>query len=355
MNDRGNKLPNEEGASMYLMSDLLISKQKFSELTDIPEGKVESMISESGLLPVKGSDYDYNSFMAVMVRVFSVTKPKKRVIVNSVGKGGVGKTSLLSYNLPFMLAVNGYKVLLVDLDYQMNLTTSCRLENVDNDEKGILPLFLDPTKSVSDCVDNIAFNVDLIRGTKQSHLLQTKLSEKPTVETLNKKLIRDNGIAPYDYVFFDTHSAGGMTTSHAFRIADMILSPIIPDKYTTNGIGNAYSSVLFFNEEYGKDISYRIVINNYEGKQSNHKRRIADVIELAEGMIYHSDVRRSADVLTSIEKSTPVFALPGKRSNGYKDILALSREFVADTVYGESPRPFHQVESYEQVEQGVEL
>lgn len=321
---------------MYLMNNLSISVQKYSEITGLPVSDVSKIIEDSGIKGSKTGEFSYNEFMEVLSRYVEVQTPKMRVIVNAIGKGGVGKTSLLSYNLPFLLAVKGYRVLVVDLDYQMNLSLSCGVDETD-DTKGIIPFLMTPQKPLNSIVDHVAKNFDLLRGSSSLGFNEGELAKDLGKKTILNRFFKSNEIKDYDYVFFDTHSAGGEASKYAFRCADMVISPVVPDKYTVNGIGNAFATVSQFNDAFDLNIQYRAVINNYEGKQTHHKKKIEEIVGLAENALYKNWIRKTSEMTGSIERDMPIFAIPGRKSNGYVDLINFTNEFIQDSVYGIAP------------------
>ncbi|WP_439819441.1 ParA family protein [Weissella paramesenteroides] len=86
-------------------------------------------------------------------------------------KGGVGKTTII-FNYAAWLAKNNYKILLIDGDFQANLSSSYNLITI---EHTLLDVFIDGDPEIRNATKNIDLlpaspNLDRVEG-----LIQTKM------------------------------------------------------------------------------------------------------------------------------------------------------------------------------------
>lgn len=167
-----------------------------------------------------------------------------RVIACVNEKGGVAKTTTVK-NLAIGLAGKGEKVLVIDLDPSMNLTTSLGLYLQPTD-----PTILDILKAEmegEDVPENYAIvhqneGVDVICGTKVLHKFETELMYAMQREvTLRKYVvtIRDK----YDYVFIDCPAGLGIYVMNALFCADAVIIPVQPQFLGASAMQNLFEYI----------------------------------------------------------------------------------------------------------------
>lgn len=167
-----------------------------------------------------------------------------RVIACVNEKGGVAKTTTVK-NLAIGLAGKGNKVLVIDLDPSMNLTTSLGLFLQPTD-----PTILDILKAEmegDDVPENYAIvhqneGVDVICSTKGLHKFETELMYAMQREvTLRKYMvtIKDK----YDYVFIDCPAGLGLYVTNALFCADAVIIPVQPQFLGAGAMQNLFGYI----------------------------------------------------------------------------------------------------------------
>lgn len=147
-----------------------------------------------------------------------------KIIVDTINKGGTGK-STISFNLSDFLTVEkNKKVLLMDGDSSCNLSFS--FKNLNNST--MYDLF--STGNVE--INHITDNLDFIKGSelltddeldlksKQNNCLQLFMwfANNPDIEKT------------YDYVVIDTHNDKSLVTSNFIAVADIVLGISEPSR-----------------------------------------------------------------------------------------------------------------------------
>lgn len=156
---------------------------------------------------------------------------KNYVIAFANHKGGVGKTTTTA-SVGTVLSQLGYKVLLVDLDAQANLTgslvsnpeaiTSTIAASMRNPSSG-LPLY-----PVSDNLDLVPAGLDLAS-------MDIELASAMAREHILRKLItpiRDD----YDFILLDCPPHLGIMTLNALTASDYVVVPLISEVLPFNGL-----------------------------------------------------------------------------------------------------------------------
>ncbi|MCK4023945.1 AAA family ATPase [Streptococcus suis] len=165
-------------------------------------------------------------------------------------KGGVGKTTL-AFNYGEWLAQKGYKVLLIDLDHQCNLTQTYDVYDTEGTIAGAFKGGQVTIKQVKD-------NIDLIPGSLSLDLVERELENSDKKNMLLYLWLEDNyekvGLEQYDYVLIDCHPDFATATKNAIAVSHTIISPLTPSEFGYNAKFNLESRL----EGYRKDvIDYR--------------------------------------------------------------------------------------------------
>lgn len=157
-----------------------------------------------------------------------------KIITFNAIKGGVGKTTL-SYNFGEYLAKQNKKVLLIDLDFQRNLT-ELYLDKTDEDTlKGSAKNIFKEDKDV--IFHHVKDNIDLIAGASTFDDVKIELGNNPSRNMcLYFKLSdwQEQGKLNYDYIIIDTRPEFDFIVDNAVIASHVILSPITPDLFGRN-------------------------------------------------------------------------------------------------------------------------
>lgn len=218
---------------------------------------------------------------------------KKVAVINY--KGGVGKTTVTA-NLAAELAWRGYKVLLIDLDPQSNLTFEfIRPEEWESDfanDRTIKKWFDSISEGGDFSLERLIFFPDRVTkkldgrgqlGLVSSHLtlinvdleLATALGGA-SMKQVKQKYIKVHGHLSsglsqiddnrYDLVLFDCPPNFNIVTKNAIIASDNILIPAKPDYLSTLGIDYLHRSV-------------KTLIREYNEFASSGESTSADIIE----------------------------------------------------------------------------
>lgn len=139
-------------------------------------------------------------------------------------KGGVGKT-VVAMNLGYILSRKPAKVILIDLDPQMNSITGFGISKKEilNERYVNLTMHLQL---------GIEINVECDK---------------------------------YDYIIFDVPPKDLDVTGEIIRICDKLIIPVIPDFFSLEGLAQILNFIKVKQSEYGVKNTYNILINQYEG------------------------------------------------------------------------------------------
>jgi chromosome partitioning protein len=161
--------------------------------------------------------------------VTAATPPK--IIAVMMYKGGVGKTTT-AVNLAAAMALDGKRVLLVDLDFQGNATTGVGFELADLPAT-INELFADPARDPRSVIQSTEYGLDVLPA--DPRLAKTTMNMTPMqVFALREMLARLTG--DYDVVVIDTPPGAGYLTYNALAAATDVLVPVAARGFSEEGL-----------------------------------------------------------------------------------------------------------------------
>lgn len=166
-------------------------------------------------------------------------------------KGGTGKSSLAGLNA-VKLANEGNRVLVIDLDYQMNLTKLLEANYVQpNRDKSIFNVL--KRKKVSDNIVTITDNLDLLPASLETN-------RKVSIDWLDKAL----SDVDYDYIIIDTRPDIDVLVQSALVISDLVFIVLEPTQISLDGAITYYNTLLELQEEYDLKIKTSFIVNKFQ-------------------------------------------------------------------------------------------
>lgn len=240
-----------------------------------------------------------------------------RVISISNHKGGVGKTTIVA-NLGFALARN-FKILLIDLDPQANLSSGLgfenRKENIGKYFKDIIH-FRHPEVNpyvINSYIDIIPGNIDLIKIENQLH------------DTTRSEFILKEILLPlkskYDLIIIDCPPSFNRLTINALHSSNLILVPAKPEIFSIHGIDHLKN---FANEH---AIPFKVIFNQVNMRSILHKETMQNSKEKLNGNQMNHTIRNTVVLAEAFENAQNIFSYKSE-SSGANDFVELAEELL---------------------------
>ena len=236
-----------------------------------------------------------------------------KIITLTNQKGGVAKTTSV-YNLASAKALNGKKVLMVDLDPQASLTISCGMEK---DCKGLNICGLLDGKDPFECaytVDSLKMdNLYLIPSDIDLAETEMRLISKPAREKKLKRALEK--LSPYfDYCFIDCPPQLSILTINGLVAADEIIIPCKTDFLAYKGLKALMSTI--------KEIKIATI---YE-KQVNDQKDVWELLH-EQGVPFIGTIKKSADAPRTVYQGLPV-VISNKRSEVAQEYIRIAETII---------------------------
>lgn len=270
----------------------------------------------------------------------------KNVIAFMNMKGGVGKTTIC-VNLAAQLADFGKKVLVIDMDPQMNasqyMLNPRQIEKAMNDKKTLYRLYKDEvdidlysTGIIGDeveeadgdlIIEGVRQNLDLICG----DLNMTKVKEDGSnSDTLATYIEADGLKEKYDFIFIDCPPTQSVYTISAFKASDFYIVIIKPDYLSTIGLSLFMRMVTNYNKNRKKpeQIKNLGIVANLTQKSSDnyHENKIQDIEEKFK-FVNHVFGTRIGNI-SAVAKASENQKFMNETNGAKRAIKGLAKEFL---------------------------
>ncbi len=251
------------------------------------------------------------------------SEPRIIAVVNQ--KGGVGKTTT-TVNLGAALALDGFRVLVVDADPQGNATTGFGIVK-DADALSTFSVLLDgasireaarPTELpglaiVPASLSLAGAEVELVAASDREGRLQAALAATADA---------------YDIVLIDCPPSLGLLTVNALTAAREVLIPVQAEYYALEGLVSLTTIVRRIQDHLNPTLTILgVLITMYDGRTNLAVDVLAEVHRHFPGRVFATTIPRNVRLSEAPSFGKPAVVLDA-RSRGAQAYLALAREIA---------------------------
>jgi chromosome partitioning protein len=236
-------------------------------------------------------------------------------------KGGVAKTTSTA-NIGRGLFDRGYKVLLIDLDPQHNLTQS--LGEPEPKESVYHSLVKSEPLPVVEIAKKDTSYFHLVPASLQLIRAELEMAAMYKREEKLNNVLRD--IAPrYDYILMDCPPSLGLLTINAYAASDLIFSPVGAEYLSLKGL-DILSQTL---DSIGLEID-RIFITNYDARKALSKSVLESIQNDWGNKVFNTIIRTNVALAEAPAFGLDVFQ-HAPESHGATDYSSLIDEILTFT------------------------
>ncbi len=243
-------------------------------------------------------------------------------------KGGVAKTTT-TLNLGVAFSELGYRVLLVDLDPQGNLTMSQGL-NPDTITRSMFDVLVHrlPIEQVIETreVDIAVSSIDLAGA---DMALASQIGRERALEKALAP-VRDR----YDYIFIDTPPSLGLLTINAFVAATGVIVPVQTEYLSLRGLVQLENTLAMVRENLNPKVSVIGIVPTMYDKRQTHSREADEILRENFGeLVYNTRIRKTVRFAEAPVKGQSVLAYDPSG-----DAAAMYRDLAREVFDGQKSR-----------------
>ena len=249
---------------------------------------------------------------------------KKICIFNQ--KGGVGKTTT-NINLCAFLAMEGYKVLTIDIDPQGNTTSGLGLDkkNLQFSMYDVLTADV-PFKDVI-LKSELIQNLYIAPSTMELAGAEVEIINKENRETIlleQIKMVEDQ----YDYIFIDCPPSLGFLTINALTAVHSVLIPIQCEFYALEGVGQLMNTIGLIKKSLNPDLYIEgVLMTMYDYRTNLSNEVYSEVKNFFKDKVYKSTITRNIRLAEAPSFGLPIM-LYDEKCKGADAYKALTKEFL---------------------------
>jgi chromosome partitioning protein len=243
--------------------------------------------------------------------------PVMRTLTFANQKGGVAKTTT-TINLGVAFKEQGYRVLVVDLDPQGNLTMSQGM-NPDQIERSMFDVLVHrvPITEIIHTVEvDVAVSSIDLAGAElalSSLIGRERALEKALVE------VRDR----YDFILIDTPPSLGLLTINAFVAASGVIVPVQCEYLSLRGLVQLENTLAMVRENLNPHVRVEGILPTMYDGRTLHSREAIEILEENFGeLVYKTRIRKTVRYAEAPVKGSSVLKYDpsGPAAEAYRDL-----------------------------------
>jgi len=241
-------------------------------------------------------------------------------------KGGVGKTTT-NINLCSYLAMNGYRVLAIDIDPQGNTTSGLGFDKraLDSSMYDVLTSDTPLKEVIRKC--EVVENFYIAPSTMQLAAAEVELINTKNRETIFKRKLEELG-EEYDYIFIDCPPSLGILTINALTAAHSVLIPIQCEFYALEGVSQLVNTVQLIKKSLNKSLEIEgVVMSMYDARTKLSNEVVNEVKKYFKEKVYDTTIPRNIRLAESPSFGLPIMLYDDK-CKGAEAFEELANEFL---------------------------
>ncbi len=240
-------------------------------------------------------------------------------------KGGVGKTTTV-VSLASYLALDGHKVLLVDMDPQGNATSGVGLDK-ETVATSVYDVLLDDS-ALDDVIRPTAIDrLSLVPSNRSLAGAEVELVPNAGRERRLKQVL--GGLEePFDFILLDCPPSLGLLTVNALTASDSVLIPLQCEYYALEGLGQLMATIELIRDHLNPQLSMKgVVLTMHDGRTSLSADVTAEVRRHLGSQVFQAVVPRSVRLAEAPSYGQPI-AQYSPLSRGALAYQAIAAEFL---------------------------
>ena len=244
-------------------------------------------------------------------------EPMGRVISFANQKGGVAQTPT-TLNLGVALSEKGFKVLLVDLDPQGNLTMS-QGRNPDTIERSMFDVLVHRLP-----IDEVIHHQEVDLAVSSIDLAGAELALSSMI---GRERALEKAIAPvkdtYDYILIDTPPSLGLLTINALVASNGVIVPVQCEYLSLRGLVQLENTLSMIRENLNPEVGIEGILPTMYDSRTLHAREAVEILQENFGdLVFNTKIRKTVRYAEAPVKGNSVLKYDpsGAAAEAYRDL-----------------------------------
>ena len=243
-------------------------------------------------------------------------------------KGGVGKTTT-NINLCSYLAMEGYKVLAIDIDPQGNTTSGLGFDKKSISESiyDVMTTDIKLSSVIKEC--DLIKNLFLVPSTMELAGAEVELINTENREVILKKKLEEVK-NQFDFVFIDCPPSLGFLTINALCASNSVLIPIQCEFYALEGVGQLVNTIQLVKKSLNKDLQVEgVVMSMYDSRTNLSNDVVSEVKKYFKDKVYEATIPRNIRLAEAPSFGLPIMLYDDK-CRGAEAYESMTKEFLSN-------------------------
>ena len=241
-------------------------------------------------------------------------------------KGGCAKTTTV-VNIAAELVNLGYRVLIIDNDYQANLTTSVGFKQ-DNES---LVNCLRGKKSLRKTIKKCATldGLDIIPNNSEVSNYDLALIKMKNCKRILNNLIEEENLKDdYDFILIDCPPSQSITTINALVASASIIIPMEPSLFNMQGLKNILKTVNLIQKTFNKKLKIEgILLTRVDSRTKLSESFRKEIKEFYPYKVFDTEIHQSSIIVKSQINGLPV-SMYDPRCKSTKEYRSITNEIL---------------------------
>ncbi|ATW28719.1 ParA family protein [Candidatus Formimonas warabiya] len=241
-------------------------------------------------------------------------------------KGGVAKTTT-AVNVAAFMAMEGKKVLIIDIDPQGNASSGLGINRLET-EYCIYDVIINGVSLDAVTHDTELENLKIVPATIQLAGAEIELVSAISRESKLKKALRSIRDR-YDYILIDCPPSLGLLTLNALTAADSLLIPIQCEYYALEGLGQLMNTYELVRKHLNPHLEIEgVVLTMFDARTNLAIQVVDEVKNYFRGKVFSTIIPRNVRLSEAPSHGKPV-SLYDPKSRGAEVYHELAKEVIS--------------------------